>query len=239
MTTPLPPYNNFDNGLPPNSGGTTQGQFKTALQNLLNWAAGLFGSDGTSATALSTLGAASSSALTSETNRAEAAESSLQTQINNLPSALSRPYNLRGNWSSSTAYAVNDASIDPNNMLYVCYSAVGPSSSAPDADSAHWYLAQGITFPQLASSSGAGYVGTADGMNGQTALNLRARTLWVNPATGNDANPGTQASPFHAHRRLRRGRRRNHDPPGAWGGAEGVLRSRRHHRRVDRRRPRQ
>ena len=48
----LPPAGNFT------SAGTTQGQFKTNLSNLLAYLACLFGTDGTAATAKSTLGLA-------------------------------------------------------------------------------------------------------------------------------------------------------------------------------------
>lgn len=53
--------------------------------------------------------------------------------------------NWRGVWSASTAYALNDA-VSHNGSSYIATGAVGPTSTPPETDTAHWgVLAQGAT----------------------------------------------------------------------------------------------
>lgn len=126
---------------------TTQGAFKTALAQLVDgYLAGLLGIDGTAATARATLGI----------------------------TTLNEPYNPRGAWSSANLYNPGDY-VSYSGLAYVCFSIVGPVATTPDVDTAHWFLAQGITAASLSASSGATLVGTILAMTGAAARTVAAK----------------------------------------------------------------
>lgn len=110
--------------------------------------------------------------------------------------------NWRGAWSASTAYAKNDG-VSHNGGSYIALSAVGPTSTTPDTDPAHWGVlaAPGGTGPQgPAGPAGAtGATGPA-GMTWRGAWQTAPTTYAAHDAVSYNgssyiANTGNVASP--------------------------------------------
>lgn len=147
MGTPLPTGASF------NAPTTSQGTFKNSMQQLLNYLAGLLGTDGNITTLRAMLGIAAQN------------------------------YNPRGVWSASASYAANDYVSNPGDgFAYVCSSPVGPSATPPNSDTSHWFLAQGASAALLASNSGLASIGSATGVNAESRLTADEGKITSNTA---------------------------------------------------------
>ena len=85
-------------------------------------------------------------------------------QVETLPSLMQRLKEryltaiYRGNWATTTAYAVNDA-VKESGVVYLCAEAHTSGTFATDLAAGKWGIAQGVTPTELAAEGGAALVG--------------------------------------------------------------------------------
>lgn len=139
MPTALPPATDFTGA------AVTEGQFKTALTSLRTFLAELLGADGSVATALGTLGAATPTQMQGYVAEVDADRVAAQAAAVAAQAAWTAA--LAANPDLNPAWRANPSTIDADVTLAAGYNAVsaGPITIGEDvtvtlADTSHWTI---------------------------------------------------------------------------------------------------